>query len=181
MSNDLNEKTVSELKEMCRENDLPVTGIKSDLIQRLTEHLSKQENPSPEQQSRGLNQHDSTDNPMMNLRFSDIKSAFKKFKGDRKSNVKKWIEHFEEQATIFQLTEMQKFVFAKCVMEDQAKLFLEYESKAKTWAAMKNKLTEEYGTELNAAAIHQQLTKKQKKTNSDAESISKNPGGIVGY
>lgn len=59
----------------------------------------------------------------MNLRFDDIKSAFKKLKGDRKSNVKEWIEHFEEQTTIFQPTEMQKFVFSKRVMEGQAKLF----------------------------------------------------------
>lgn len=66
------------------------------------------------------------------LRFDDLKSAFKTFKGDKKSIIKKWIQHFEEKATIFQLSEIQNLVFAKRVLRGQAKLFLEYESKATT-------------------------------------------------
>lgn len=44
-------KTVAEFKQMCRENYPSVTGMKNDLIQRLTKHLSKQENPNRDQQN----------------------------------------------------------------------------------------------------------------------------------
>jgi len=38
---DYNAKTVSQLKEICRENGLPVSGRKADLIERIEAHLAK--------------------------------------------------------------------------------------------------------------------------------------------
>lgn len=50
-------------------------------------------------------------------------------------------------------------------MEGQAKLFLEYESNATTWSALKDELVDEYGKELNSAMIHKQLSERKKKSN----------------
>lgn len=102
--------------------------------------------------------------PFQNLRFDDIKSAFKTFKGDKKHNIHQWIIHFEEQATVFQLSEIQKFIFAKRVLEGAAKLFVEYESKATTWNILKAELEEEFGEQLNSATIHHQLSERKKKS-----------------
>lgn len=199
MNNNLKNKTVKQLKKLCRKNNLPTTGIKIDLIHRLTEffenfsndnveeddwqstesfnqcnHHQNSDNDDAEddrQSTESFNQHNHHQNTpimtntTMNLRFDDIKSTFKQFRGDQKSCIHQWIQHFDEQSTIFQLSNMQKFIFAKRVMENRAKLFLEYESKATTWPTLKHELIEEFGAELNAATIHQQLSEKKKKPN----------------
>ncbi|KAL3917488.1 MAG: hypothetical protein SGARI_007699, partial [Bacillariaceae sp.] len=38
--------TVAELKEICRKNNLPVSGVKSALIERIEEHMAKQKTVS---------------------------------------------------------------------------------------------------------------------------------------
>jgi hypothetical protein len=43
-SNDLNSKKVAELKAMCKDKGLPVKGTKQELIHRLTEKLSSEDN-----------------------------------------------------------------------------------------------------------------------------------------
>lgn len=50
-------------------------------------------------------------------------------------------------------------------MEGPAKLFLEYESKAKTWKELADELDDECGSSVNSALIHQQLSKRNKKQN----------------
>lgn len=104
-----------------------------------------------------------TMNPHFNgLRFDDIKSAFKIFKGDYHTNVTTWINHFDEQCETLQLTEMQKFIFAKRMLEGPAKLFLDYESKATTWTVLKEELQDEFGQLLNSAIVHQKLKERRK-------------------
>lgn len=130
-----------------------------DILNTPTKKTVKEDSSDPNPE-RNMNSHH-----LRNLRFDDIKSAFKTFKGERNTNVTQWINNFEEQATLFELTEIQKFIFAKRIIEGQAKLFLEYESKATTWDGLANELKEEFGEQINSALIHQQLSERKKKTN----------------
>lgn len=47
-------------------------------------------------------------------------------------------------------------------MKDNAQLFVEYESKANTWAELQDELNREYGRKLNSAVIHQRLRERKK-------------------
>lgn len=58
---------------------------------------------------------------------------------------------------------MKKFNGAKRMMEDAAKLFIEYESKSTNWLALKVELLEEFGRNQNSAMIHEKLRNNQKK------------------
>lgn len=64
---------------------------------------------------------------------------------------------------MFHLDEIQKFIFAKRVIEGSAKLFIEYENKATTWNTLKAELKAEFGSSLNSALVHQQLAMRKKK------------------
>lgn len=79
-------------------------------------------------------------NPTQGLRFDDLKSAFRKFSGDNKTNISTWVTHFEEQCKIFKMSSIRKFIFAKRMMEGAAKLFIEYESSAVDWKSLKAEL-----------------------------------------
>lgn len=101
----------------------------------------------------------------LGLRFDDVVGAFKSFKGDNRRNVRAWIQHFEQQTDEFQFSSIQKFIFAKRLLKDDAKLFLEFESKATTWATLKMELIEEFDTKINSALVHQRLRERKKKPN----------------
>lgn len=102
-------------------------------------------------------------NPTHGLRFDDLKSAFKTFKGDNRSNISSWITHFEEQCAIFQMSKIRMFIFAKRMMEGAAKLFIEYESNASSWKQLKVELQQEFGQPVNSVLTHQKLSLRKKK------------------
>lgn len=101
-------------------------------------------------------------NPTQGLRFDDLKSAFKKFHGDNKSNISTWIKHFEEQCNMFKMSTTRKFIFAKRMMEGPAKLFIEYESTATSWNLLKNELLKEFGNPINSVLTHQKMSIRKK-------------------
>lgn len=140
-----------------------------DLIDTITENLKMDmENLTfreEETPSTSKNAEMQQNSPIQNLRFDDIKSAFRMFKGGQSTDVIQWISHFEEQSTVFALNETQKFIFAKRVMEGAAKLFIDFESKATTWLKLKKELKDEFGAEMNSALVHQQLSQRKKKNN----------------
>lgn len=102
---------------------------------------------------------------IQSFRFNDLKGSFRPFKGEPGNNISNWINHFEDNAETFQLTELQKLVFAKNLFEGQAKLYAEYESRAKTWKQLRTELLTEFGEQSNSLLIHQELTFRQKHAN----------------
>lgn len=102
--------------------------------------------------------------PAVGLKLDDIISSFKSFKGDGHSNFKKWLLHFEEQCCVFQLSEMQKFIFAKRILKGVAKAFVDHESTAVTWRELKTELKAEFNQPINSVLIHQKLSQRKKKT-----------------
>lgn len=66
------------------------------------------------------------------------------------------------------MTKLQKMIYAKNLLEDSAKLFVEYESKARNWETLKNELRQEYMKTSNSLLIHQRLAERKKKTDETA-------------
>lgn len=99
------------------------------------------------------------------MRFEDVEKSFKEFHGNGQMSVLSWIEQFTNQADLFNLDCFQRFAYAKRLMKGTAKLFVEYESKAKTWSELRSEMTCEFGKKLNSAIIHQRLKERKKKRN----------------
>lgn len=71
-------------------------------------------------------------------------------------------------AEIFNLSNLQKIIFAKNLLEGSAKLFVEYESSATDWEMLKNELRKEYEKSTNSLIIHQQLAQRYKRRDKTA-------------
>lgn len=121
-----------------------------------------EDNDSREGAQGNTNDHNVTGTPIISNKLDDIIAAFKPFKGEL-CNVKRWVAHFEEQCRAFHLSEFQKFIFAKKVMRNTAKLFVEHESKATNWTQLKNELMLEFGQPINSVLVHQILSQRKKK------------------
>lgn len=99
------------------------------------------------------------------LRFGDIESVFKRFDGKELTSIAIWIKQFNDQSTMLQLNELEKFIFARKLMDGRAKLFTEYESTATTYDEFTTELMEEFSDETNSALIHEIMRKRRKKSN----------------
>lgn len=233
----LQTKNIEQLKDICRENCLPVTEIKEDIIQRLMRHFCGQTTRSNDDSSdcgehrseyeetefdqtdecNAQNHMDELLNQLMkiqeeieckikkrrcdqeeiehmhrmrqieggsttkstnstsrnevsemirtitsmNMRFDDVEKSFKPFNGNM--SIISWLQHFSNQADLFELNDFQRFSYAKRKMKGTAKLFVEYESTAKTWLELKNELIAEFGQIVNSALIHQRLKGRKKR------------------
>lgn len=109
--------------------------------------------------------HQSSAEPALrhNLPFRDVIKSFKKFKGDYHISVFSWLKHFNEQSEIFNLTPLEKFVYAKRLMNCTARNFIEYESRATTFDQLAAELIDEFGKSINSALVHQKLQERKKK------------------
>lgn len=100
---------------------------------------------------------------MPKIKFEDIQSTFKEFRGETSQNIETWIDNFESQCNAFELTMLQKFIFARKLLKGNASLFLEYESKATSWYALKAELKIEFERKNNSATIHEKLRLRRKR------------------
>lgn len=98
-----------------------------------------------------------------NVRFEDIARSFKKFHGDSHLNIYSWLQHFNGQSAVFQLSPFEKLIYAKRLMDGNAKLFVELESKATNFEQLTAELIIEYGKSINSALTHQKLQARKKK------------------
>lgn len=85
------------------------------------------------------------------MRFEDVEKSFKTFSGNGSRDISDWINQFSEQAELFELSEFQRFAYAKRLMRETAKLFVDNESKAKTWTELQCELRSEFGKRVNSA------------------------------
>lgn len=102
-------------------------------------------------------------NQRRSVRFDDVEKTFKRFTGSSHINFNAWLTHFEEQSLLYDLTLIEKFIFAKRLMKNEAKLFIEFESQAKNYNELVQELKNEFGRKTNSAIIHQKLRSRPKK------------------
>lgn len=93
----------------------------------------------------------------INLPFDAIAKSFKRFKGDCHVSIVYWLRHFNEQSEIFKFSPLEKFVFAKQLMDGTAKSFIEFESRATSFDQLAKELIDEIGKSVNSALFHQKL------------------------
>lgn len=95
------------------------------------------------------------------LSFKDIEDSLKKFNGDDAYKVKCWAKEVEQNSAIFGWNELQKFVFAKKLLEGTAKRFLRTID-VTNWEELKEELIEEFDAPLSSAEAHKKLRETKK-------------------
>ncbi|EZA56078.1 hypothetical protein X777_03904, partial [Ooceraea biroi] len=93
------------------------------------------------------------------LTFQDVEASMDTFSGDSKLDVIRWIEEFEEMATLCEWSDIQKVVYAKRLLRGPAKLFIQYEKNTKTWKRLRKALSNEF---TDSYAVHQELSRQKK-------------------
>ena len=97
--------------------------------------------------------------------FQDVQDALEVSTGENNENINQCFEAFEETASICRWTKEQKVVYAKKLINESAKIFVNYECHARTWRELKEGLIREFSKKFNTWQIHRKLqeTKKKKK------------------
>ncbi|XP_077296464.1 uncharacterized protein LOC143918418 [Arctopsyche grandis] len=116
--------------------------------------------------------------PQFNFRDLEVDFGLPKYNG-RNSPIAVWIERLEENAQILGWTETQQLVYGRMLCEGTAKNFLDSETGIITWAILKERLTREFGHQLNSADVHRELRLEKKGKAEDSLSYIYRMKGIA--
>lgn len=97
--------------------------------------------------------------------FTDVESSFYRFHGAENQNFEKWVNHFESHADIYQWNQLQRFVYAKRLLDGAAKKFAASEEFCGSWRVMKIAFNKEFCRPVSSATIHARLNERFKKEN----------------
>jgi hypothetical protein len=95
--------------------------------------------------------------------FRDIEESMVCFSGVDGIRVDKWVKEFEQTATIFKFSELQKVLYAKRLLTGAAKMSLRTGEDLNTWTQLKTFLTTEFGVTTNSADVHMKMQQRRKK------------------
>jgi len=95
------------------------------------------------------------------ITFKDVEDSIRPFNGDEKYSMARWITDFEEAAELFEWTDMQKMIFAKRLLRELIKLFIQGERGLNMWKKLKKALQDEFSDKLNSAELHRQMEKRK--------------------
>nr|XP_046480972.1 uncharacterized protein LOC124218496 [Neodiprion pinetum] len=164
---------VPELKAELRQRHLRTVGRKRELLERLRAALlvERERNRPQVQETDGEEGAQGTPlirRPRANrqrvlLTFKDVEGTLKKFSGDDHTDVRRWLQKFEEMAELCEWNDVQKVAYAKRLLDGSAELFVEYEGCCKTWAKLKKALKEEFEKTVDSLQVHRELVKRKKK------------------
>lgn len=105
-------------------------------------------------------------NPSFYFVLKDLGNSMRKFSASDSYCVKTFLQDCEESFSFFSsLSEQQKVIFAKTLVEGQAKSFIHSQRNLNTWLSFKSALLEEFSYRLNSAEIHRQLSMRKKLQN----------------
>ena len=93
--------------------------------------------------------------------FSDFESFVTPFTGTNSESLETWLDNFEDVASLMNLSDLQKIIYAKKLMQGKAKLFIESEAKVYTYKKLKELLLGEFGDVTNSADVHEMLSRKK--------------------
>ncbi|KAM8716084.1 hypothetical protein ACLKA7_003035 [Drosophila subpalustris] len=103
--------------------------------------------------------------PRFAISFRDVEESIRSFDGTNTIPVEVWIKEYEEQATLMQWNEFQKFLFGKKALKGIAKLFVLSERGLNSWNSLKQALLTEFKSSVTSKQIHEQLTETKRGSN----------------
>lgn len=174
--------TIGDLISCCNILGLKYDGSKEEIIERicaglmnLNELISQdieedEEEPGEEEaeteevrpvETRAEARNGGNMQVKFSMTYRDVEGSIKPFNGKDAYPIEKWITDFEDTATLFGWTELQRVVFAKKSLAGPAKLLIESEGVMRTWQQFKAVLTKEFSDKVNSAELHEMLRKRK--------------------
>ncbi|GFX05911.1 hypothetical protein TNCV_1785431 [Trichonephila clavipes] len=94
------------------------------------------------------------------IRFEDLQTFFQKY--NLEIPIQTFIRNFESTCDSFNIPEKQKILFIIKLVDGAVKTYIQSQSIPKSFYGLKNNLIREFGTQVNPAEIHLQLSKTEK-------------------
>ncbi|GFU07956.1 hypothetical protein TNCV_3906561 [Trichonephila clavipes] len=94
------------------------------------------------------------------IRFEDLQTFFQKY--NLEIPIQTFIRNFESTCDSFNIQEKQKILFIIKLVDGAVKTYIQSQSIPKSFYELKNNLIREFGTQVNPAEIHLQLSKTKK-------------------
>ncbi|GFW10818.1 retrovirus-related Pol polyprotein from transposon 17.6 [Trichonephila clavipes] len=91
------------------------------------------------------------------IRFEDLLTFFQKF--NLEIPIQTFFRNFESTCDSYNIPEKQKILFIIKLVDGAVKTYIQSQSIPKSFYELKNNLTREFGTQVNPAEIHLQLSK----------------------
>lgn len=176
--------TIGDLISCCNILGLKYDGTKEEIITRICtglmdlnaliiqdieedeEELEEKENEEIEEEAeveevRPTVRNDGHMQVKFSMTYRDVEGSIKPFNGKDAYPIEKWIADFEDTATLFKWTELQRVIFAKKSLTGTAKMLIESEGVMRTWQQLKTVLTKEFSDKVNSAELHEMLRKRK--------------------
>ncbi|GFT05351.1 hypothetical protein TNCV_123731 [Trichonephila clavipes] len=94
------------------------------------------------------------------IRFEDLQTFFQKY--NLEIPIQTFIRNFESTCDSFNIPEKQKILFIIKLVDGAVKTYIQSQSIPKSFYELKNNLIRKFGTQVNPAEIHLQLSKTEK-------------------
>ncbi|GFV56907.1 hypothetical protein TNCV_1869481 [Trichonephila clavipes] len=94
------------------------------------------------------------------IRFEDLQTFFQKY--NLEIPIQTFIRNFESTCDSFNIPDKQKILFIIKLVDKAVKTYIQSQSIPKSFYELKNNLIREFGTQVNPAEIHLQLSKTEK-------------------
>jgi len=160
---------VEELKQLLRTEGLEATGRKIELQHRLLVHYGLTEDGNDEEEEEeDVTVHGPeqvVDQFKCLFTLKDVRESMSSYSGSDTSDINQWLEEFEDQAVTLRWNDLQKFIYAKQLLQGAARMFLKSAKKVKDWQSLKKALINEFGQKLSSARIHQILRNRKHRSN----------------
>ena len=140
--------TVEQLKEKLGEFNLSRVGNKAELQKRLLEHFNVEKVTSDGDDDESVysvaNSVQSVVQSVSHFTLKDIEDSVSNFTGEGLPEVKNWINEFEDCASTVGWNNIQKFIFAKQLLEGAGRIFIRSQPNVKSWNNLKDVLNFEF-------------------------------------
>lgn len=176
--------TIGDLISCCNILGLKYDGTKEEIITRIctglmdlnaliTQDIEEGEEESEEEENEKMEEEAEAEEvrpPVRNdghmqvkfsMTYRDVEGSIKPFNGKDAYPIEKWMADFEDTATLFKWTELQRVIFAKKSLTGPAKMLIESKGVMRTWQQFKTVLTKEFSDKVNSAELHEMLRKRK--------------------
>lgn len=99
----------------------------------------------------------------VSVTFADVQDSLRPFTGDDSGSIVKWVEDFEDLASLCSWSELHKFIYGKRLLQGTALDFVRGESGLRSWSELRDRLLNEFRCRLSTADVHRQLSSRRKR------------------
>lgn len=164
MDNFIGALSTNELRKILRHRGLSVRyNLKTELVQRLKTSLTVDDTEAVLRNILAEDNNQFEDTQMAtNFVFRDVEDALEKFTGEETRTVNEWVKHFEDVAKTCGWNDIQKYLFARKLLQGAARKAVEADETIIDFKLLVAKLKEDFEEELSSYEIHRKLMNKKK-------------------